>query len=538
VVASGAIPEDVTSPAEPDDVVARPLARRWGRLSEYSLSIGVVALTTGIGLILRPRLQVIDIAMLFLLSVIVVASRSSRRAAILASVLSIAVFDFGFVPPYYTLDVQDPSFFLTFAVMLTVALLMTHLTARIREQAETARKGQRRAVILYDVSRELAGGESLADQIAIAERQVGRAARGSAHVFLEESPGDHGQRWQTDGLFESVDIRVAAAWAVEHNRSAGWSTHHCAEAEALVMPLRHGGRVMGLVVVRPEAPLPFLSRWELETAEALVDLAAATFEGALLAERHKSARAEVEAERLRTALLSSLSHDLRTPLGGIEGAASSLLQVPDGLPSEARRELAQTILEESRRMTRLVSNLLDMVRVESGTLAVQKAWQPLEEALGVALLRLEERLEGHPVSTQLPSGLPLVPIDELLIEQVFINLLENAAKYTPQGTPITVSAWTSKDAVVVEVADTGPGIPAGEEETIFRKFQRSSSVNQTGPAGGSGLGLTICRGIVAAHGGRIWLERRAGGGSAFRFSLPLEGPPIDTVPSDGAGGVA
>jgi two-component system sensor histidine kinase KdpD len=269
----------------------------------------------------------------------------------------------------------------------------------------------------------------------------------------------------------------------------------------------------------------------------MVDLAATTFEGALLAERHESARAEIEAERLRTALLSSLSHDLRTPLGGIEGAASSLLQAPDTLPSEARRELAETILEESRRMTRLVSNLLDMVRVESGTLAVQKAWQPLEEALGVALLRLEERLASHPVSTRLPPGLPLVPIDELLIEQVFINLLENAAKYTPEGTPIVVSAWPSMDTVVVEVADSGPGIPPGEEEAIFRKFQRGSSVNRTGPAGGSGLGLTICRGIVAAHGGRIWLEPRAGGGSAFRFSLPLEGPPVGAVPSEAAGGL-
>jgi two-component system, OmpR family, sensor histidine kinase KdpD len=504
-------------------------------LGEYVLSIAIVALTAGVGLILRPHLQVTDIAMLFLLSVIVVASSSSRRAAVLASVLSIAVFNFGFVPPYYTLDVQDPSFFLTFAVMLTVALLMTHLTARIREQTQVARDGQRRAAMLYEMSRELAGGEGLAGQIAVAEWKIGRVARGAAHVFLEGSTGGHRPPWPADGVFESVDARVAAAWAVEHGRSAGWSTHHCAEAEALVIPLRHGGHALGLVALRPEATLPLLSQWELETAEALVDLAARTFEGARLAERHESARSEVEAERLRTALLSSLSHDLRTPLGTIEGAASSLLQAPDGLPAEAQRELAETILEESRRMTRLVANLLDMVRVESGTLAVQKAWQPLEEALGVALLRLEERLESHPVSTRLPSGLPLVPIDELLIEQVFINLLENAAKYTPRGSPITVSAWRAQDTVVVEVADTGPGIPAGEEEAIFRKFQRSSSVNQTGPAGGSGLGLTICRGIVAAHGGRIWLERRSGPGSAFRFSIPLEGPPVGTVPRDAAG---
>jgi two-component system, OmpR family, sensor histidine kinase KdpD len=259
-----------------------------------------------------------------------------------------------------------------------------------------------------------------------------------------------------------------------------------------------------------------------------------TFERTILAERHELARVEVESERLRTALLSSLSHDLRTPLGSIEGAASSLLYEAGVLPEPARREMAETILEESRRMTRLVTNLLDMVRVETGALAVQKQWQPLEEALGVALLRLEDRLEGHPVETQLPPTLPLVPVDELLIEQVFINLLENAAKHTPVGTPIRISAWAKNQAVVVEVADQGAGIPPGEEETIFRKFQRSSGSDHTGPVGGSGLGLTICRGIITAHGGRIWLEPNAGSGAAFRFTLPLEGPmpgpPPDEAP--------
>jgi two-component system sensor histidine kinase KdpD len=244
----------------------------------------------------------------------------------------------------------------------------------------------------------------------------------------------------------------------------------------------------------------------------------------------------VESERLRTALLSSLSHDLRTPLGSIEGAASSLLQGSSGLSPEAQQEMAETILEESRRMTRLITNLLDMVRVESGALAVHKEWQPLEEALGVALLRLEERLAAHAVDIRLPPALPLVPIDELLIEQVFINLLENAAKHTPGGTPITVSAWAENGSVMVEVADRGPGIPIGEEETVFRKFHRTAGADQAGPAGGSGLGLTICRGIIAAHGGRMWLERGGAQGACFRFTLPLEGPPLHTVPTEAVEG--
>jgi two-component system sensor histidine kinase KdpD len=270
--------------------------------------------------------------------------------------------------------------------------------------------------------------------------------------------------------------------------------------------------------------------------EALAGQAAAAFERTSLSQAHEQARIEVESERLRTALLSSLSHDLRTPLGSIEGAASSLLQESSGLSREAQQEMAETILEESRRMTRLVTNLLDMVRVETGALAVHKEWQPLEEALGVALLRLEERLAAHAVAIRLPPALPLVPIDELLIEQVFINLLENAAKYTPRGTPITVSAWAENGSVMVEVVDRGPGIPIGEEETVFRKFHRTAGADHAGPAGGSGLGLTICRGIIAAHGGRMWLERSAGQGACFRFTLPLDGPPLRTVPTEAVEG--
>jgi two-component system sensor histidine kinase KdpD len=266
--------------------------------------------------------------------------------------------------------------------------------------------------------------------------------------------------------------------------------------------------------------------------EALADQAAISLERALLSDRHEQARIAFESEQLRTALLSSLSHDLRTPLGTIEGAASSLLQESGVMSAESQREMAETIVEESRRMTRLVANLLDMVRVESGALTVQKEWQPLEEALGVALLRLDSRLAGHPVEIELPPTLPLVPIDELLIEQVFINLLENAIRHTLLGTPIKVSAWAEDQSVTVEVADQGDGIPTGEEETIFRKFHRSSSADRIGPAGGSGLGLTICRGIITAHGGQIWLDRNGGKGAVFRFTLPLDGLPPRVLPDE------
>jgi two-component system sensor histidine kinase KdpD len=506
--------------------------KRRLRANEYVWSVVVIILTTAAGLLFRPHLQIIDVAMLFLLAVVVVGYRYRRGPAVLASMLSILVFDFAFVPPYSTFDVHDSAYFLTFGVMLVVALSMGQLTARIREQAQVANERERRATVLYALSRELSEGGNLEAQLAIAVRHISQIARGKVRIFLHRS---NRERSVVDPLIESVEsleVRVAATWAYENGKSAGWGTRYCAEAEALVVPLKSPGRTLGVITVRPDSPDDVLSEAERETVEELASQAAAAFEQTMLSQAHEQARVEVESERLRTALLSSLSHDLRTPLGSIEGAASSLLQVSNGLSSEAQQDMAETILEESRRMTRLVTNLLDMVRVETGALAMQKEWQPLEEALGVALLRLDDRLSGHVVETRLPSDLPLVPIDGLLIEQVFINLLENAAKHTPRGTAITVTARAENGAVVVEVADRGPGIPMGEEDNVFRKFYRAGRTDQAEPTGGSGLGLTICRGIVAAHGGQIWLERRAEMGACFRFSLPLEGPPLRTLPSE------
>ncbi len=497
-------------------------------LKEYGWAIGIIGAATGIALALRPYLQTIDVAMLYLLAVVVVAYRHRRAPALLASVLSIAAFDYGFVPPFYTFNVHNTAFFLTFAVMLVVAMGMSELTGRIREQAEEAIEGEQLAAAQYTLSRELADAAGLQEQIAIATRHISQAGQGETLILLSDSTGS-----ADIGRFDAVDsvaVRVAARMALEQGESAGWGTSHGADAEALVVPLKSSVRVMGIVILYPQSSDDLLPLQRRRMIETLAEQAAVSFERAQLTERHEQARVEVESERLRTALLSSLSHDLRTPLGSIEGAASSLLLGPSFLSPDARQDMAETILEESRRMTRLIANLLDMVRVETGALMVRKEWQPLEEALGVALLRLEERLGGHPVKTSLPDSLPLVPVDELLIEQVFLNLLENVIRHTRADTPINISAWPENGDVVVEVADEGDGVPEGEDEAIFRKFHRSSSADRAAPAGGSGLGLTICRGIITAHGGRIWLERNGGKGAAFRFSIPLDGPEPRPVP--------
>lgn len=499
-------------------------------LRGYLEAVGLVGVSTAVCFVFRSRLQTTDVAMLYLLVVVAVASRRRLGAAVLASVLGIAAFDFVFVPPYYTFAVHNAAYVLTFGVMLAVALVMSRLTARIRTQAEEAREREERTVALYQLSRELADAEGRRNQITLIERHLARAAGGEAVVVLADGSADGGgPEWPAGEIFESVAVRVAAGWAWEQGESAGLGTSRCAEAEALAVPLRSAARRLGVAVVRPSAEGGTVGAGMRRTLEGLADRAAVALERTLLAERHEQARLEVEAERLRNALLSSLSHDLRTPLATVEGAASSLLHQPDTLPVDVRRDLAETILEEARRMARLVANLLAMVKVEAGGLAVQKSWQPLEEVLGVALLRLEDRLAARPVTTLLPADLPLVPVDELLLEQVFLNLLDNAAKHTPPGTPIAVSAWVESGDVVVEVADRGPGVPAGAGEALFRKFYRAPSTEQSV---GAGLGLTICRAIIAAHGGRIWVESPPDGGAAFRFTLPLEGPAVAALPAD------
>ena len=230
---------------------------------------------------------------------------------------------------------------------------------------------------------------------------------------------------------------------------------------------------------------------------------------------------QIETERTRNALLSSVSHDLKTPLAAITGAASSLLEEVTG----TRRELVLTIGEEADRLNRLIRNLLDMTRLESGAVQVEKEWHPLEEIIGAALARLDDRLKEHPVTTQIAADSQLVPLGSILIEQVLVNLLENAIKYTPAGSPIELSANIIDRNVVVRVADRGPGIPPGDEERIFDKFYRARP-----NGGGVGLGLTVCRGIVEVHGGRIWARNREGGGAIFEFTLPLEGKPPEVKP--------
>jgi two-component system, OmpR family, sensor histidine kinase KdpD len=516
--------EDADGPARVAPT-SRPSTAR-----EYATAAAIVVVPTIVGLLARRAGAVvppIDAAMLYLLAVVVAAARFRRGPSLVASLVGIASFDFFFVHPFYTFSVSDVRYVLTFGVMLVVALVMGNLTGRIRSQAEAAREREQRTSALYALSRELATARDPDAVLAAALRSL-RDTFALEAVLLLPDDADAVRATGTEPHALDERERAVAQWSFDHGQAAGRGTTTLPGASLLYLPLASSGRTVGVFGLPLRDPGEFRDPARRRLLDSLAGQTAVALERLALVERSRESEVEVEAERLRTALLSSLSHDMRTPLASIEGAASTMLQ--DAEPdAAARRELARTIVQESHRMGRLVANLLDMIRVESGTLQVQKEWQLLADVAGVALLRTEEQLHGHPVTTSFPPDLPLVPMDEILLEQVFVNLLENAARHTPAGTAIEIGAESRPGEVIAWVADRGPGLPPGEEESVFRKFYRGG----TG-GGGIGLGLTICRGIVTAHGGRIWAENRPGGGAAFRFSLPISGTPPQLVAEEPA----
>jgi len=311
-----------------------------------------------------------------------------------------------------------------------------------------------------------------------------------------------------------------AHWVYEHRQPAGLSTDTLPGAKALYLPLIASAGAVGVVGVLPKTSGSSFEPEQFHYIEAFANQTAIAIERSFLGQAAQRALLKAETESLRNTLLSSISHDLRTPLSAITGAATTLLQKDVVLDMSSRTELVETIREEAERLNRSIKNVLDMTRLESGAIRLNKEWQPLEEIVGVVLERLDDRLQDHPVTVKLQGNLPLIPFDGLLIEQVLVNLFDNAIKYTPKGTPLELSATESFYTVTVSLADRGPGIPPGEEEHIFDKFVRGRASGT-----GVGLGLAICRTIINAHGGRIWAENREGGGAVFRFTLSAAGLP-------------
>jgi two-component system sensor histidine kinase KdpD len=481
------------------------------------------ALTTGICALMDPRFDPSNLAMIYLLNVVFAATVLGRGPSILATILGVAAFDFFFVPPRLTMAVSDGQYLVTFAVMLTVALLTSTFAVRLRQQAEAHRQRQERTAALYRTSREFALASTLADVVQSVENHLGSLYGSEAWVLL---PDAEGRLAHAPGVTSAFPLEArehaVAQWVHEHGQLAGLGTETLGAARALYAPLKTARGTIGVLGLFPSEGFGSFTPERVDLLEAFASQAAVVIERALLAEEAQRARVSAESERLRNLLLSSVSHDLRTPLATITGSASSLLEGEELLSPGTRRELTKSILDEGERLNRLLGDLLSMTRIESGGVEIRREWMPLEEVVGAALNHLERVLEGRPVRVDLPDHLPLLPLDGVLIEQLLVNLLENASKYAPPGTPIEISARLDGPGVSVEVADRGPGLPVGEEERVFEKFYRAPGA---GDRRGSGLGLPICRGIVEAHGGTITAANRAGGGASFRFHLPAAGLP-------------
>jgi two-component system, OmpR family, sensor histidine kinase KdpD len=517
-----------------DDADGRPVAtpdpvtqnREFG-FGTYAVSAMVPVLMTCLCRFSFLRSQLADVVMVYLLGIIVVSMRFGYGPSILATVLSVACVDFFFVPPLFSFAVSDFQHVVTFGVMFVVALVVSGLAQRISDQANAAREREQRTASLYGMTRELAGTPMATNLARVAVRHLSELFDADVCVFLEGPDGELANVATGDHVFNPDEKeRGVVEWVWSHDKPAGLCTDTLPASSALYVPLRDTRGKVGVLGVRPEDRRRFVDPAQRALFDLFATQVASALERARLADNAQRVQLQMQTERLRSSLLSSVSHDLRTPLAVITGAASALTQANPEVAPEVRHELSVTIHEEAQRLNRLVRNLLDMTKITSGAMKVAKEWQPLEEVVGAVLDRTEELLEGRRVEVRLPNDLPLVPIDAVLIEQVFINLLENAAKYTPKGTPLEISAQKEDDVVVVSVSDHGPGIPKEYLEDIFVKFYR---LPREGEGGGAGLGLAICRGIVETHGGKIWAENREGGGAVFRFTLPLGGTPPTLV---------
>lgn len=522
-VVTGRDPERESAPPEPS--LAKAPSLTWSGVA--AAVVAVVASTT-FSWFAFGRAELADVVMAYLFGIVLVAMRFGFGASILASILSVLLVDFFFVPPYLTFAVSDVRHIVTFIVMFVVAIVISRLTKRIRDQADAARSREMRSSRLHAMSRELADTASLDALRPIATRHVGAAFDADVCLLLPDVEGRLEVAFREERAFDFArNDQGVVEWVWTQGKTAGMGTDTLPSASALFVCLGVGRKV-GILGLRPRNPKSLGDPEQRQLLDAFARQIATAIERMRLAADARRAEIEMETERLRSSLLSSVSHDLRTPLGVITGATSTLLHDDANLDAATRRDLAQTAHEEAERLNRLVKNLLDMTRLAAGAIRPKKEWHPLDEIVGVALRRLDSRLVGRQADVKLAPDLPPVPLDDLLVEQVLLNLLDNAIKYAPAGSPIslTAKAIDGKRAVEIEVADRGPGVPQGERDRIFEKFYR---VRQGETEAGAGLGLAICRGFVEAHGGRIWVEDREGGGARFCFTLPVEGtPPVVT----------
>jgi two-component system, OmpR family, sensor histidine kinase KdpD len=495
----------------------------------YLWALVISAITSAVASVLLPYFELANIIMLYLLGVMLISMRYGKGPGIVASLLSVSTFDFFFVPPRLSFSVTDTQYLMTFAIMLSVALVISNLTSILRKQAIIANYREKRSFALYEIVKELASAMTTSHIVEVSIHHVSRMFNSSVAILTpgadEQLQVVHmtGTRKYPDLApvqLQGVDLGIAQ-WTYDHQQQAGLGTDTLPSSKILYIPLKAPMRTRGVLAISPGSVQDIFMpehRQLLDTFAAQIGLA---LERKHYVEVARDALISMETEHLRNSLLSAISHDLRTPLTSIIGTTS---QLKDGIkPGSDEYELVTALHEQAYRMQSLVLNLLDMARLQSGTVKLNSDWHVLEEIVGSAINGLRMALQQHHIVVRPMEAIPLIFVDAVLIERVFSNLLDNACKYSEPGSTIMIAANCDNSQVFISVADEGQGLPPGMQDSIFQKFTRGRSESATP---GVGLGLSICKSIIEAHGGRIWAEKNQQQGATFMFSLPLKPQPL------------
>ncbi len=487
-------------------------------LLRYLAGFALVLGATGISALIHPYITPTNLVVIYLLAVVIGALYLGRGPAILTSLLGVAAFDYFFVPPHLALTVSNSEYLITFAGLLGVGLVISQLTGIVKDQAEAVHRREAEAIELYELSRDLTDAGDIDSIAKVATSRVGQTFGREAAIFLPIQ-GKLTEVHASPGLALSKMDTDLAAWTYGQGQAAGRGTEFHPEEKVRHQPLKTLSGMVGVLSIYFPDKGKSLSQPQLRILIAFANQIAMAVERARLSEQaHQKELLEIT-DKLQNALLNSISHDLRTPLVSIKGALSSLTDAQISLDENAKQSLLETASEEADRLNRLVENLLDMTRLESGAMRIKQDACDVQDLIGSSLEEIGSRLKEHPVETRIPDDLPMVKMDFVLMERVLVNVIDNAIKYSPVKGPIQVSAVKTGGFVEITVSDEGSGIPPEDMTKIFTKFfrvQRPDSVT------GTGLGLAIGKGIVEAHGGFITAENRPGGGTMITIGLPVE----------------
>jgi two-component system sensor histidine kinase KdpD len=496
----------------------------------YALSLLAVAAAVGVGELLWPWVGLENIDLVFLTAIVAVAVRLGLWLSLVASIVSALCYNFFFTEPYHTFAIDDPTHVLAVVFFTIVAIVVSNVAARARIQAVVAMGRARTTEALYAFSRKLAGTATLDDVLWATAYQIALMLKVRVVLLL---PADGSivvkAGYPPEDILDEADV-AAAKWAWQNNRAAGRGSDTLPGTKRLFLPMVTGRGAIGVIGIDSDKPGPLLTPDERRLLDALIDQGALAIERVHLVEDMDRVKRTVETERLRSALLTSISHDLKTPLAAVLGAAGTLRDFSGKLTDGEKADLLATIIDESERLNRFIANLLDMTKLESGAVVPNVAPHDPREIVGSALRRADKILAGHRVELDLARELPMLDLDAVLFEQVLFNLLDNAAKYAPRGSTIRIQGWQDRDAVSLQVIDEGDGIPPGELEHIFDKFYRVQKGDQV--RAGTGLGLAISRGFVEAmHGTIIAANRTDRSGAVFTIRLPVPAEPrkLDTA---------